>query len=199
MINESLPEQTIIFGGSFNPPTLAHEAIIAACLELPQFKHDEIWVMPSGDRFDKSIAISDENRLDMLELIKHEKFNDNPRLQISDFELHLTRPTQTYQTVKELTENYKNRNFWFVLGADAYLSMPAWDHGDELMKSLHMILFARGENPNMHGDNIINLEIADLAIISSTLAREAIQNSRSTVDLISRPIDDYIKEHELYI
>jgi nicotinic acid mononucleotide adenylyltransferase len=54
----------LLFGGSFSPPTLAHEAIIAACLDMKDF--DEVWVMPSGDRADKVIAIQDEDRLKML-------------------------------------------------------------------------------------------------------------------------------------
>ena len=74
----------LIFGGGFNPPTPAHEAIIGACLEMPQF--DEIWLMPSGDRLDKSIDSEDRDRLQMLEIVKSERFGDNPRLHVSDFD-----------------------------------------------------------------------------------------------------------------
>jgi nicotinate-nucleotide adenylyltransferase len=197
---ESFSEQTIIFGGSFNPPTLAHEAIIAACLERPQFKDNEIWLMPSGERLDKKIGTSDKERLAMLELIKHERFGDNPRLQVSDLELRLQRPTQAYRTVAALAEEHKNTRFWFVLGADSYSSMPTWAHGKELMKDLSIILFGRGGELQIDSKNkrIISLKVPGCENISSSQARLAIRTGEPTKTLVSEPIRQYIVEHQLY-
>src|SRR5688500_12607443 len=94
----------LVFGGSFSPPTLAHEEILRRCLSLPQF--DEVWAMPSGDRLDKTIPAEDEDRLAMLEIVKTERFANNPRLHVSAFELELPQPTNTFDTLHWLRAQF---------------------------------------------------------------------------------------------
>src|SRR5215813_4590567 len=94
----------LVFGGAFNPPTLAHEAIIRECLALPQF--DEVWLMPSGDRLDKQISSSDHDRRHMIRLVHQHAIAQHPRLRVSDFELRRSPPTQTYETVYALQQRH---------------------------------------------------------------------------------------------
>lgn len=61
-------KNTIIYGGAFNPPTRAHQAILQACIDYAeQLSVDaEVWLMPSGDRVDKKIEASYADRLELL-------------------------------------------------------------------------------------------------------------------------------------
>src|SRR6185369_6587064 len=99
-----MAQRIILYGGSFNPPTIAHEAILQACLALPGF--DEVWVMPSRTREDKEITVSDANRLQMLSILQQYAFTGESRLKISDFELKLPAPTRTARTLPALAAAY---------------------------------------------------------------------------------------------
>lgn len=192
-----MSKSILIFGGGFNPPTIAHEAIIAACLELPQF--DEVWLMPSGDRLDKRMAADDIHRLRLAEILKAERFGGDPRLKAVDFELKLPRPTETYQTSKALAAKHPDTAFWWVLGADAYLSMPEWNNGAELQRTLNLLVFDRGPTVKMYQPNVINMRLPAFFVeVSSTHARKAIADGGAMDNLISEPVANYIKIHNLY-
>ncbi|HEY4963088.1 MAG TPA: nicotinate (nicotinamide) nucleotide adenylyltransferase [Candidatus Saccharimonadales bacterium] len=186
----------IIFGGAFNPPTSAHVDIIEACLSLPGF--DELWVMPSGDRRDKQMDVSDEDRLNMLGLVRREVFEDNPRLVISDFELKLPRPNQTYITVGKLAAEHADIDFWFTYGADAYASMPEWTHGVELQEKLQMIIFGRGSIDIPSREEIIKLDVDSCDGISSSRARANVTEGQPLDNLVCSSVARYIEQNKLY-
>jgi len=189
--------RVIIFGGGFNPPTVAHAEIMDSCLALPDF--NEVWVMPSGDRLDKQMEVTDEDRLKMLNLVKKEVFNDNPRLIVSDFELNLPRPNQTYQTIGKLASKFANIDFWMAYGLDAYKGMPSWTNGRELQSKLNMIIFNRGESEFPIRSNIINLKVNQCDLVSSTEVRKRINNGQSIDGFVSSSVKHYIEEKKLYI
>ncbi len=187
MINN---RKILVFGGSFSPPTLAHEAIIELCLSLPGF--DEVWIMPSGDRADKNIAMSDQDRLRMMEIIKAERFDHDPRLCVSDFELGLPHPTQTYKTVHALTTRFAGTDFWFAYGVDAYKSMPDWPHGAALRRGLRMIVFGEHSIPLVDHNHMYMHFGGEYADLSSTQARSALAAGRSLDGIVSSPIQKYL-------
>lgn len=195
----SNPQEVIVFGGSFNPPTRAHESIIRTCMQQPGF--DEVWVMPSGDRDDKHMASSDADRLAMLEALKQDDFGNDPRLQISDFELRLPQPTQTIRTVGALALAYPRTNFWFVYGADSYASMPEWENGQELQQNLSVLLLPREGTPLPSPSPNIRYLIGDLedaAAISSTKVREAVGQRQDFAPFVSNAVRKYIQARKLY-
>jgi nicotinate-nucleotide adenylyltransferase len=183
----------LVFGGAFNPPTLAHETIIRACLAMPGF--DQVWIMPSGERLDKAIAASDADRLKMLEIVKAQVFDGDPRLVVSDFELKLPRPTQTARTVQALEDEYPNAEFWFAFGADAYRDMPNWENGRKLMNTIKVVLFARSTADHIEGIDFIDINLPN---ISATKVRQAIKTGKSPNDLVSEGVARYIESRGLY-
>lgn len=192
-------KEVVVFGGSFNPPTKAHEAIIAQCLDLPSY--DEVWVMPSGDRQDKTMAATDDQRLNMLETVRQECFGADSRLCISDFELGLPRPTETIQTVGALAVAYPDTRFWFVYGADSYATMDSWRGGTALRAMLSVLLLPRPGSilPPPH-DRIRYLPAVDTerGFVSSTDARIALQAGRGEDRYMSEPVLRHIMNAGLY-
>jgi len=182
----------LIFGGSFSPPTLAHEAIARACLALPGF--DEVWLLPSGGRADKTISFDDNDRLAMLRLVRVERFAGDSRLVISDFELQLPRPTQTYKTVEALAAAFPDCEFRFVYGADSYAGMPHWPHGRELQKTLPMLVFERGGMSLATAANVLCQPMpTDFASVSSTQVRHVLECGGDLSGLVSPPIARYVQ------
>lgn len=188
--------RVIVFGGSFNPPTVAHANIMETCLNLPDF--DEVWVMPSGEREDKQMSASDEHRLNMLEFVKSEIFEDDPRLKISDFELRLPRPTETINTIGRLLNKYSNVEFWFAFGVDAYEDMRGWLGGVILESELNMIIFERDGIKPPNRDGIIDISLPECDSISSTRVREALASGELISDLVCSGVEKYIRDLDLY-
>ncbi|MGH7157581.1 MAG: nicotinate-nicotinamide nucleotide adenylyltransferase [Candidatus Saccharimonadales bacterium] len=189
--------RVVIFGGAFSPPTLAHEAIIAALLALPHF--DEIWVMPSGDRLDKDMTARDADRLAMLDLVRQVRFVNDSRLKISDFELRMPRPSQTFQTVRALEQAFPGVAFWFAFGPDSYASMPSWPRGVELQHALRIVLFSSGGPSVPAKKEVVRVNIpATLGDTSSTQARRLAADGGSLQTQVSSPVARYIQTHALY-
>lgn len=188
----------LVFGGSFNPPTLAHQAIITACLALPKF--DEVWVMPSGNRADKAISVSDDDRLQMLKIVKSESFANTPRLKVSDFELKLPRPTRLHRTVTELAKTYPHTTFWFAFGGDAYKSMALWYAADDFIKTLKIVVFTENDVPEAKTGNAIHLNIPKpFQQMSSTQVRQAFAaGTPVAANWVAPAVRKYIAAHRLY-
>jgi len=190
-------KQVVIFGGSFNPPTLAHEAIIRACLALPQF--DEVWVMPSGNRADKTILVSDEHRLQMLRLVKASSFQDNTRLIISDFELQLPRPSETRRTLAELHKTYPAVNFWFAMGGDSYHTLPTWPGADEFMPGLQLVVFTGPGTQVAAQDHVLPITLPpEFDDTSSTEVRNLVAHHTSASALVSPAVLEYVTMQHIY-
>jgi len=67
--DSKMNKKIAIFGGSFDPPTIAHIQCAAEvynnCKDV-----DEVWIVPCGDgRKDKTLKTSGYHRLEMLKLI----------------------------------------------------------------------------------------------------------------------------------
>ena len=197
----SRQKEVIVVGGGYNPPTVAHQAIVGACLEQPGF--DEVWVMPSRERWDKSIATTDEDRLAMLEAMKEEVFGGDERLHISDFELSMPAPTETIRTVSALAIAHTDTRFWFAFGADSYATMPLWGGGEELQRTLPMLLVERpGYDLPPESDLIRHLQIGvDEAIrhASSSEVRGRIRQNLPVSALVCESVGHYIGEKSLYL
>lgn len=170
---------------------------MTALLRMPQF--DEVWVMPSGDRIDKDMTARDKDRLAMLGLIHAHRFSNDPRLQISDFELKMPRPSQTYQTVEALQATFPDTEFWFAYGPDSYVSMPSWPHGTKLQQTLKVVLFSSGGPAAPAKGTLIRLHISDkFGDISSTKARRLATTGLVPTSMVSEPIARYIAKHNLF-
>lgn len=190
-------QSIIIFGGCFNPPTLAHQEIIKACLNLPNFK--EVWLMPSASGYSKKITTKDNQRITMLHLVKHYHFNNTPKLVISDFELKRPDLFETCHTVDELSQQYQNIKFWYAFGADSYEDMPNWGRGRQLQKELNLIVFERNNIKPPTTSNVTPLYLFKYRHLSSTGARKAVTNNTNPNNHVSPYVHQYIKTNNLYI
>lgn len=189
-----------IFGGTFDPPTLAHEAIIRHCLLDERLA--EVWCMPSGTRSDKPSMQADAVRLRLLEVVRREVFASAARLTISSFELQLPRPTQTIQTYQALREAYPDTRFWFVFGADTIANMHTWQGGAYLRAHLPILAIPR-EGYSLPPENERLRYVADdplyLSGISSTEVRRRIAASEPYAHLVGAAVAERIKCDKLYV
>ena len=178
-------KEIAIYGGTFDPPTRAHEAIMRACLDHAEI--DELLVMPSGVRSDKVGMSSDEVRMGLLRQLITVEFAECP-VKLSDFEMKLPKPTETYRTVDAMRHTYPKHRFWYVFGADSIESMTTWKGGNQLREELHILAVPRlGYELPIETDRLQYLEIGGIALagISSSAVRQAMACGKPTDHLVS--------------
>lgn len=183
-------KRTVLFGGSFNPPTIAHYEII----KYLSLNYDEVLILPNGDNYSFAGKVLDsfKHRVKMLEIIIKE-FNNVKILELenqNDFK-------GTYHTLRLL--NHPT----FVLGSDCIDKLHLWKHFDELLRENNFIVFNRGNddvrsllnnneylNKSLEKFEIIDFDISD---VSSTEFRNEINK-----EIVCEEVYDYIIKNELY-
>ena len=183
-MKESELQETIIYGGAFNPPTRAHQAILQACIDYAEPRQAEVWLLPSASRADKIIETNYSRRLAFCEALTQDVIRRTVALTIETTELFRDSPTETYDTVRELETQHPQRRFTWVFGADSVATMPTWDHGSWLCENLSMLVINRpGTTPPQLGARAVELAI-EAGNFSSTELRHRLAISEGYDDLV---------------
>ena len=125
------------FGGSFNPPHIAH--VLAAAFVLAMEQVDELWVVPCFQHpFSKSLA-SFEDRLEMCRLA----FSWMPRVRVSTVEQQLGGESRTIRTIRHIKSERPDWCVRLVIGTDIMAEAPRWCAFDELQRLAPPIVLAR--------------------------------------------------------
>ena len=136
-------KKTIIYGGAFNPPTIAHEDILKSCIDHAIKIGADVWILPSGHRPDKYIQQDIEVRLLYIDAMIKDVDLRNVAVTVARLELDRSKPVETIDTVHELIRKFPNRDFIWVFGADSIITMPNWRGGKWLTKNLNMLVIKR--------------------------------------------------------
>lgn len=177
--------ETIIYGGAFNPPTRAHEAIVQASIDYAEPRGADVWLLPSASRRDKTIDVDRERRLLLCNALLDDVMSRTVRIAVSTLELDRDTQTETYDTVQELNRAYPDRSFTWVFGADSVVSMPSWDHGEWLYDNLSMLIVERGGSEVIAlGKNATRLTVRSLDNVSSTEVRRRLERGECYDELV---------------
>ena len=123
--------KTVIFGGSFDPVHVGHLSLASEVCSSGLA--DEVWFLVSPQNPHKQqSSLSDENvRLQMVCLA----VEGNDKFKACDFEFTLPRPSYTINTLKALEENYPDREFILLIGADN------WEKFDKCIRVTTVVLW----------------------------------------------------------
>lgn len=123
-----------LFGGSFNPPHQGHMHI--SNLAIKKLKLDQIWWIPTAHNPFKDKAIYENYRVRCEKCLKLIQNNNKIRLKKID-EIY------TEKLVKKLQKQYKNYQFFWIMGADNLEKLHQWDYFRNLIKLLPLAIFSR--------------------------------------------------------
>lgn len=183
----------LLFGGSFNPPTIAHYEMIEYLSK--QNLYDEIIILPNGDsyEFGGKTLNNFHHRVAMLHLM----CDHLPKVRILEIENqeHFRGTAHTLKVLNHPT---------FVLGADCLENLHRWKNFPSLISENNFLVFSRGNdinvtkmiqnNPHLspyyHHFKFENMQISN---VSSSEFRET-KNSK----LVTQEVFAYIKIHHLY-
>lgn len=188
-------KQTIIYGGAFNPPTEAHAAIVKGLAEMARQDQADLWLMPSGERHDKSILADLAIRTAYIHALLASGETQEVDTYIEKYELMSTGKTETFTTNEYLTERYPDRHFTWVFGSDSVNTMRHWRRGAWLLKHIDMIIierpgYALTEKPSRHRI----LKLGEMAISSSEV-RQRITEGADIEGLVPAPVVGVLRQN----
>ncbi|MBC8132955.1 MAG: nicotinate (nicotinamide) nucleotide adenylyltransferase [Deltaproteobacteria bacterium] len=172
-----------LFGGSFNPPHVAHQMVALYVLETTPV--NELWFVPAFQHaFDKPLeAFADRHR--MCELAASAL---GPRARVSDIEARLGGPSRTLKTVEKLIQEHPDTAFSLVVGSDLVSEIDTWYGAATLRQLVPFIIVGRGG-----GDASVQMPA-----ISSTEIRAALEAGRDATSWVPKSVLDYITSRGLY-
>ncbi|RXJ85209.1 nicotinate (nicotinamide) nucleotide adenylyltransferase [Arcobacter sp. CECT 8985] len=170
-----------VFGGSFDPPHIAHEKIVNIALE--QLDIDKIFIVPTYlNPFKDDFHLKPEKRFSLLTRL----FKDNKKVIISDYEINQKRKVPSFETIQFLKHRYNISKIYFIIGTDNYSNLNKWYKYEELKNEVEFVIAKRIGFLNENLDKIKTLDV-DIDI-SSTHLRNSIN-----LEFISDKIKDDVK------
>ncbi len=187
-----------MFGGSFNPPHVAH--LLAVVYALSTAPIDEVLVVPVFRHpFAKELASFDE-RLAMCEL----GLGWIPRVTVSPVERELGGESLTLHTVEHLAAAHPDWSLRLLIGADVLGDLPKWHRFDRIASIAPPLVLGRvGVVPPSPGEGPVPIPTAPLPVlpnVSSTEIRAAIaaRDLEAVRARVPSIVLDYIEAHRLY-
>lgn len=191
-----------IFGGAFSPPHIGHASVVEAVARL--FPCDQVWLMPSADRHDKTISVSAEHRIRMLELLIDELFAASPTpVTVSRLEVDRPALTLTYDTFKELQQRHPDTEFHFIVSSELLPAMvTTWERGKELWNQAAFVVVERtGTNLDKTllppKSTVIDRSFAWIDV-SSTFIRGLLEKGLSATPYLTPAVSQYARVQGLY-
>lgn len=192
-IKEKKRKQVGILGGNFNPVHHAH--LVVADQVRQQLGLDQVLLMPEYQppHVDKKETISEHHRLKMLELA----IEGIEGLAIETIELERKGISYTYDTMKILTEQHPDTDYYFIIGADMVDYLPKWYRIDELVDMVQFVGVQRPRYKTGTSYPVIWVDVP-LMDISSSMVRDFLAQGRKPNFLLPQPVLDYIEKEGLY-
>jgi len=189
-----------LFGGSFDPPHLAHLALAHCALD--QLALDALTWLPArqsphkGDRLPASGA----DRVAMLQRLTE----GEPRFTIDGRELGRAGPSFTVDTLRELHAEQPGTRWWLVIGQDQYARFDTWHDWRGILALAGLAVAARDGDAVHAAPGLAGVEHA-LRIVqmpphshSATAVRERVAAGLDVTALVGAPVARYIADHHLY-
>mgnify|MGYP000160938529 CR=1 FL=1 len=172
-----------LFGGSFDPFHIGHEAIVSTLLD--RLEIEKLFITPTYiNPFKDSYKIDPVLRLELLE----ELYASSNKIEILSFEVEQKRKVPTFETIEYLISKYQLDTIYLVIGADNFNSIDKWTHYDTLKKYVTFVVITRsGYTIENRTDSYIQIEL-DFDV-SSTELRENLD-----LNLIPKKIEKRIEK-----
>ena len=176
------------FGGSFNPPHIAH--VLAVSYVLATEEVDLVAVVPCFRHpFSKELAPF----ADRYEMCRR-AMAWLPRTEVLRVEEELGGESRTLRTVEHLRQVHPDWRLRLVIGADVLLDAPRWQGFDRVKELAPPVILGRAGVATDRGPAAV------LPDVSSSSIRDAIRQGNATqvAPMLPRGVLAYIEDRGLY-
>ena len=174
--------KTGIFGGSFNPIHNGHVKL-ARYLKA-QAGLDEVWLMvsPLNPLKQGTDLLCDEARFKMAQAA----LEGEAGIIACDYEMHLPKPSYTWNTLQALSKDYPDREFVLMIGGDNWDHFDRWYHAEDIKNNYEIVVYTRTPGDPGYMD------------ISSTQIRQRIREGRGITRLVPKAVEAMIRKNGYY-
>jgi nicotinate-nucleotide adenylyltransferase len=172
--------------------------LIIANIMVESTDLDKVWFVVSPQNpFKQSKGLLHEfDRYDMVRVAIH----DNYKLEVSDVEFNLPKPSYTIHTLVHLSEKNPTKDFKVIIGGDNLDSFTRWKNHERILEDYGLYVYPR---PGMQLSGLkdhpnVKMVEAPLLDISATFIRNSIRNGQSVRYLVPDPVEEMIRGKQFY-
>ena len=178
--------KTGLFGGSFNPIHNGHISLAKQLREVAQL--DEVWLMVSPQNPLKQAGdlLADDLRL----MLVRRALEGVEGIVASDYEMHLPKPSYTWNTLQALSRDYPDREFVLMMGGDNWALFDRWYRHEDILNGYRIVVYPREQSTAKlsslrQNPSILHLKLID---ISSTEIRRRVRAGESIDGMVPETI-----------
>lgn len=192
-INIDKKRKVGILGGTFNPPHLGH--LIIADQVKDQLGLEKILFLPSAQppHAKGKTTIKAKYRAKMVE----KAIEEYPEFELDQTEIERGGKSYTFDTIKALSEQNPDIEYYFIIGADMVEDLPSWYKVEELVRLVQIIAVNRPSYSVETPYPLIFIDVPNIEI-SSSIIRQKIADRCSVKFLLPDKVLDYIESEGLY-
>ncbi len=185
-----------LFFGSFNPVHIGHMIIAEFMAERANI--DRVWmvVSPQNPHKKKSTLANDYDRLHLVKLA----IGDNPKLDASNIEFNLPKPSYTIDTLTYLKEKYPDKEFSLIMGGDNLGTLHKWKNYELILKHHRILVYKRPDYDLGDLQNHPNVDLFDapLLSISASYIRKQMKQGHSIRYMVADAVHEAIVADKIY-
>ena len=188
--------QTVgLFFGSFNPLHNGHMGIARYLLDEGLCARVCFIVSPQNPWKRNADLLDEDKRLEMV----RKAIEEDERMEVSDIEFSLPKPSYTYQTLRVFKERFPARKFALIIGGDNLQRFREWRNVDEILAQFPILVYPRpGMEVGQFPKGDICVANAPLCEVSSTEIRKKVKTgtdiSSDVPERIIPMIEKYYKD-----
>lgn len=185
-----------LYFGSFNPIHMGHLAIANVMAENTDLSKVWFVVSPQNPLKPSKGLLHEFDRYDMVKAA----IADNYKLEVSDVEFHLSKPSYTIHTLAHLHEKYPEKEFVVTLGEDNLENFSKWKNHEEILNQFGLYVYPRPRVTNSELKRHPHVKIIDAPLldISATYIRDCIKNNKSIRYLVPEVVEQMIRAKGFY-
>jgi nicotinate-nucleotide adenylyltransferase len=186
-----------IFGGTFDPPHIAHVAL--ARTALAELGLDAVRWIPAGAPWQKQRRITaSEHRAAMVALA----IRGEARFVLDRREIERAGPSYTLDTVRELEAEQPGSEWFLIIGQDQYLGLPTWQGWRELLARVTLAVAHRPGADRAVPEALRGVAHRQVGLpmmdISATEIRARVAHGQGIDSMVPPAVARYIAQHQLY-
>ena len=183
--------------GSFNPIHMGHLIIANIMAEHADLK--KVWLVVSPQNpFKPSKTLLHE--FDRYDMVRAAVF-DNYKVEVSDVEFNLPKPSYTIHTLVHLSEKHPDKEFKIIMGEDNLEGFTRWKNYERILENFGLYVYPRpgAQLSELKTHPHVKMIDAPLLDISATFIRNCIRNKQSIRYLVPDAVEAIIRDKGFYL
>ncbi len=160
---------------------------------------NKVWfiVSPQNPHKPSKGLLHEFDRYDMVRAAVYDSF----KLEVSDIEFHLPKPSYTIHTLVHLKEKHPDKDFKVIIGEDNLTNFTKWKNYERILEHYGLYVYPRPgtqlSDLKMHPN--VKMVDAPMIDISATFIRSCIRKNQSIRYLVPDAVEEKIRANGFYL